>query len=477
MTAPFIGREPELRRLRSFFDSPVEFRITAIHGRQRIGKTRLVEEAYGEDRVLRFDGLEAASSAEQRRHFRNTLYRHTRLEAHRTASTGDWTDLLLLLAEHVAQDPCVIFFDEFQWMAAGRKELVSRLKYVWDSALVRQSRAHLILCGSVSSFMVDKVIRSSALHGRIDDIIALGPLDFPESRAGFLARRGVREALETYLIFGGVPKYLELLDTRHAIRLNLANLCFSPGGYFVDEVDRLFVSHFGKVRHYRNIVEFLVEQRFATRTQIARQLGMNSGGRLTEMMDNLCLAGLVEAYSPVHKPQSTYLRRYRLADPYLRFYSRFILPARARISRSKGGVPLHQALPEDRYRVFQGLAFEHFCHQHAQLLARKLGFSAISYEAGSWYRRADLQTGAQIDLLFVRADHVTTLCEVKFREHVGREVIDEVERKVAALSASRGQTVERVLISALPPAEGLAEEGYFSQILTADDLLDATPVR
>ena len=79
-------------------------------------------------------------------------------------------------------------------------------------------------------------------------------------------------------------------------------------------------------------------------------------------------------------------------------------------------------------------------------------------------------TGARIDLLFKRADRVITLCEVKFRKHVGREVIGEVERKVAALSEQTDHTIERVLISARSPSREVRDEGYFSAILTAEDL-------
>ena len=472
----FIGRQHRLRSLRMFPQRGVKSKITAVYGRRRIGKTRLVREAYREGvRLFCFEGLEATSSAGQRRHFRNTLYRQSRVEAHRVASTREWTDLLILLAEHVGEEPCVVFFDEFQWMAAGRNELVSKLKYVWDNFLVGK-QVHLVLCGSVSSFLVRKVIGSRALYGRIDEVMELGPLSFPEAAAGFFSRRSTLEALEFYLAFGGVPRYLEMYDDRRSVRLNMAETCFSPGAFFLDELDRLFVSHFGTARHYRSMVELMAARGHATRTEVARHIGLKSGGQVSELLKDLCLAGFVEAYGSVHNPTSTRLRRYRIRDPFLRFYFRFIEPIKERIKQGADGVPLHQALPDGRYSVFLGLAFEQFCYQHAGLLARKLGFSAVAYEYGSWFRRGDQTTGAQVDLLFRRADRVITLCEVKFREDVGREVIDEVERKVTALRALAGHPVERVLVSALPPCRKLRDEGYFSAIITAEDLLDDRPI-
>jgi len=441
-----------------------------VYGRRRIGKTRLVQEAFRGVRIYDFEGLEGESSAKQRQNFRTTLFRHTRREEHRVAAATDWADLLVLLMEHIGQEPCVLFFDEFQWMTAGRRELVSKLKLVWDR-YARSTRAHLILCGSVSSFLVRKVLRSRALYGRVDQVIDLGPLTFPEAREGFFRRRNILEALEYYLAVGGVPKYLELFDDRRSTRLNLARLCFRPGAYFLDELERLFVSHFGKVPHYRKIVRLLSRKGFATRQEIGRHLGLHSGGQLSDLLEDLCLAGLTTAYSPVHNPDSTYLRRYRIADPFIRFHDRFIRPHQHKISRSAEGLPLHKALPENRYKPYLGLAFEHFCAQHAELIARKLGFANVDYEHGAWYRRPDLATGAQIDLLFKRADKVLTLCEIKHRQRVGREVIAEVEKKAAALSEELpGHSLERVLISAQPPSTDLVDTGAFSQILTAEDL-------
>jgi AAA+ ATPase superfamily predicted ATPase len=461
----FVGRQGWLQVLREFVNEP-RSTITALYGRRRIGKTRLVNEAYRGFKVLAFEGLEGEGTAEQRRHFRNTLYRYSRLEEHRVASATDWTDLLILLLEHVGREPCVVFLDEFQWMAAGRKELVSKLKYVWDH-YQGKARVHLILCGSVSSFLVRKVVRSRALYGRIDRVIELGPLSFPEVRRGFFARRSVREALELYLVVGGVPKYLELYDQRRSPRLNLADLCFKPGAFFTKELERIYISHFGETPAYRKIVELLDDRRFATRAQLARHLGRTSGGRLSGLLEDLCLAGLVEAYSPLHNPTSRYLQRYRVADPFLGFHYRFIAPQQKRLTR--GAVPLHQALPDKRYEIFLGLAFEHFCRHHTDLIADRLGFAAVAYQHGAWYRKPDLATGAQVDLLFKRADNILTLCEVKHRERVGHQVIAEVKRKAEALTALSNYTVEPVLISALPPTDEVVDAGYFTSILTAED--------
>jgi hypothetical protein len=354
-------------------------------------------------------------------------------------------------------------------MAAGRNDLVSKLKSVWDNHLALRNRVHLILCGSVSSFLVRKVVQSRALYGRVDDVLNLAPLTLPETREGFFRGRSFPEALEGYLALGGIPQYLEMLDPALSLRLNLQQLCFRKGGFLVEEFDRIFVSHFGRVPYYRRIVEFLAGARCATREDIARRIGAHPGGRLSAYLDELAAAGFVETYAPVGRPPSSRLHRCRLSDPYLRFYFRFIAPRRARLASRAGALALHEALPERAYDAWRGLAFEDLCRRHAALIADHLRFSAVAYESGSWFRRGLAGGGVQVDLLFLRADRVATLCEVRFRERVGREVIPEVERKAQAL-ARPGWTVEKVLLTVTPPSPDLLREGYFSRIVLAEEL-------
>lgn len=68
------------------------------------------------------------------------------------------------------------------------------------------------------------------------------------------------------------------------------------------------------------------------------------------------------------------------------------------------------------------------CHSHT--IAEKLGFSAVNYNFGAWFDKSDT-IGTQIDLVFIRAEKVITLCEIKYQKYnIGKEVIDEVEKKI-----------------------------------------------
>ena len=470
----FLGRNREIALLRDWQNRTEHSYLTVIYGRRRIGKTRLVEEAFQDARMIKFEGLQGQPSSAQRQHFLNQLAEASGRHEYRLIKTSDWIELLRLLAEFTREQtrsqPLILFFDEFQWLAAERTRLVSSLKYVWDNLLSHQ-RVHLILCGSVSSFLVKKVLHSKALYGRIQLELPLQPLSVPEIQGVFRPQRSIREVIELYMVMGGVPQYLQMVDPTRSVRLNLERLCFSPNGYLLREFDRIFASHFGTSIHYRTVLSTLALKPYANRAQLQKACRLDSGGRLTQYLEDLELAGFVDCYNPVDKPLARRIKRYRIVDPYVSFYFRFIKPAQSKIQRLRGQPSLGQFVTEKKLAVWRGLAFEHVCQQHTDLIAEKLGFGAVSHQAGSWFSRGDNGSGSQIDLMFVRADRVITLCEIKFQDaRIGKSVVAEIERKRTRFPNPKKMTVETVLISASGVTDELLKEGYFNRILELETL-------
>jgi len=475
----FLGRKEEMSILLEWAQAGQGPRMAAIYGRRRVGKTRLVEETVGRERLMKFEGIEGEGTAAQQKHFLSQLAEISGRSEYGLVRSADWKEILGFLADHLNElddrKPIFVFFDEFQWMAAERKELVSHLKYVWDNKIKKKSRIRLILCGSVCSFMVKKVLQSKALYGRIDLEMELMPLELPEIKDVFLPKRSLMEVLELYMAVGGIPKYLELVDPATSVRGNLNHLCFSRDGYLVKEFDRIFSSHFGSNPYYRQILQVLSKGSLFSRDQLQKACKVESGGRLSEYLENLSLAGFVDRRTPVDNPESSRIYRHHIVDPYLLFYFRFIEPHRKRISRSRGRASLSTYVTDRQYDVWRGLAFEKLCLQHSHIIAQKLGFSAVKYDVGPWFQRSQDGRGAQVDLLFLRADRVATVCEIKCqRKPIGKGVIAQVEKKKEIFSNKNGYTLEQVLVTTSPPSETLQKERYFSRILTIEDLFDSS---
>src|SRR5262249_44341878 len=132
--------------------------------------------------------------------------------------------------------------------------------------------------------------------------------------------------------------------------------------------------------------------------------------------------------------------------------------------------PLH-ALNKGAYQSWLGFSFERFCRKHSYLIATIIGFSAVRYKSGAFFNRNTVkaQTGYQIDLIFDRADHVLTICEIKYTEgRVDVEVIEQFERKLSLMPNKEKKTIEKVLISANGASDSLLARAYFDRIITLD---------
>lgn len=464
----FWGREQERAALHDW--NGKQSRLTVLYGRRRVGKTRLVEEAFRDVNLIRVEGLEGLGARTQQALFRQMLISrlgYTSLEK----AENDWLSLLSRLSDCLGNKPAVVFLDEFQWLAGGRTALVSKLKHAWDNLFSKRNRVHLILCGSVSSFMVDKVMKSRSLYGRVDREIHLLPLLAPSIIEDFTAKRSLEETVEIFMTVGGIPQYLKMFDLTRSLRLNVEALFFSPNAYFVNEFERIFASHFGTNPHYREILLHLAERRWADRDSIKKAARSKSGGRISEYLSNLEIAGFVEKYVPVDKPQTERNARYRLCDPYLDFYFRFVHGNRKRINQGHIQNPQLQFLADRVYYPWRGLAFERFCYGHRQLIADKLGFGSVIFDAGPWFSRRTKDKSFQVDLVFIRADRVMTVCEIKFMDKkVGMDVIAPFEQRIQRTENPKRMSVEKILVTATEPTDRLRREGYFHRILTLRNL-------
>ena len=467
----FVGRTSEKKLLQAAVAAPGP-RVALIYGRRRVGKTSLIRAALGKTPALFIEGLENQSQQSQIATFLRQIKEQTGKDA---GPATNWEDALLGLHRVLGKKRMVIVLDEFQWLANYRQELISALKMVWENYLSRMPGRTLILCGSIASFMTTKVLRGSAFHGRVDTVVHLQGFLLAET-AALLKGRGFSEVLDAQSFTGGVPKYLELLAGAPSVQLGMEREAFTANGYFVDEYQRIFVSHFGKNAEYERLVRALAGAPYGLlRKELAAVAKVEEGGMLSQRLYDLEAAGFITSHRPFDKAADSRLIRYLLSDPWMSFYYAFLRPKLKQI-QTGGRTDLFAAVRQSgAFRSWMGRAFELVCIRHTAQLAAALGFAGVDYEAGPWFRAPRRQLpGVQIDLAFARADHVITLCEMKRQSApVGKAVIAEVERKAAILQGEYPRhTIQRVLVSDGPVSREVERSGYFFRILTASELVD-----
>ncbi|MEE8398504.1 MAG: ATP-binding protein [Desulfobacterales bacterium] len=465
----FYGRAHELKIIKNAVGSN-RAELGIVYGRRRVGKSTLLAKAIARAGDLYFEGLQRVPLKKQIGHFMQQLADQTQTPL---GAARGWREAFDTLSFHIRKGKHYIVFDEFPWMASGRSELVSLLKYFWDNRWKANSGVTLVLCGSIAGFMISHLVHSKALHNRKTFEIQLPPLPASEAKLFFREFRSDFEIAKFLMIFGGVPKYLEQIDPRHSLANNIDRLCFQKHAFFLSEFETIFKEQFTVTRTYERMIRCLAE-RSCAKEELAQRLGMASGGGLSGYISNLERADFVKVFTPksvLGKGDKT--RKLVLWDEWLRFYFTYIAPNRQLIElNTEPG--LFEQLAGPSLNTYFGLCFERLCLKNLPQIFSRMGMDTSSIMGfGPFFRQrkrnGEDDAGLQIDILVRRRSQVLTLIECKFSSQpTGVSVIEEVQRKVKLLGAPRAYTVERVLICAGEVTAPLQNSDYFHHILGLD---------
>jgi len=471
----FVGRKAEWKRLSALGQASGEPAILVVYGRRRIGKTELLEQVFADRNILKFEGLRGKTEEEQKAHVLWQLSQYTGDPLLAKLKMETWVEIFKLMNDRIPEGKWTIYFEEVQWLANYEDDLISELKFAWDNYFRHRKGWIVILCGSSPSFIINHVILSKSLYNRSQHEMHLKEFGLDETRQ-FLAPRSPREVMDAYLTVGGIPEYLKWCKTSSSVFTSICDNAFTPDSFFSRECERIFVSSLADNKHYRAIIEFLANVRFATREEILDFLKISSTGSLSHILKDIELCGFIEKYTPYNLNEESCLSRYCISDHYLQFYFKFIKPIDSKIQRGFFQQNPPSAIPVDAYQKWLGFAFERFCRHRNLLIAKILGFPGVRYRAGAFFNKKTQKNdpGFQFDLIFDRDDRVITLCEIKYTQaKIGVSVIEEFERKLELFPPPKKKTVQKVLITTEGASDSLMTRHYFDRVISLDDLFAA----
>ncbi len=472
---PFIGRKLELEKLHALHRKTAPS-LVVVKGRRRIGKSRLIAEFAAQTpqhTLWSFAGLaplEEMTAQSQRDHFARQLASLLKLPP---LSFQDWSDAFEHLSLHVREGD-IILLDEISWMGAKDPSFIPKLKAWWDKQSIS---IILVFCGSVSTWIEENILNSTAFFGRVALTLTLMPLSIPES-ASLLKTIGFQGS--TYDIYkllgilGGIPWYLEQVSAGITADNIIKQLCFEKEGLLVLEFDRIFHDLFnGKGAVYKRILNSLKDG-MKTLAEIRHDIDFVQSGTLSQMMEHLIIAGFVYKQSLWSFKTTKTLKQslYRIYDPYMRFYLKVIETHKAKIELGAfDNLPLSQ-LPG--FDAHMGLQLEYLLLQNRPLLLESIGIFAADVVADGPYRQSKTTTakGCQIDYLVQTATKNLYICEFKFtRKELGIEMMQEMQEKIKALKIPRGYAAVPILFHIGGVAASVETDGYFYRIIDIADLL------
>ena len=474
----FIGRTQELAHLEGLIQSQKPA-MAVIKGRRRVGKSRLAAQFACDKVFLPFAGLapvEGVTEQDQRNVFANHLSTLFHLPPF---TFSDWLDGFALLSRHLGKQPTVILFDKISWMGSKDPTFLPKLKMWWDTLSEKQSKIVLILCGSVSTWIEENIIKSTAFFGRIALHLTLNPLSLAES-CQLLKERGVKaspyDIFRILAIMGGIPWYLENVQPYHSIDENIKRLCFSPNGLLVEEFNLIFHDLFDRRGDvYKKIITILSEG-MRTYAQIRDSLNYPAGGGVAPYLDALIISGYVTKHQSwsikTGKPGSKSL--FRLSDNYLRFYLKAITPQLGKIAtNSFKDMPL-SALPG--WSALTGLQTENMLLANRSQILKAIGIYPQDVVMDNPFLQNTNQSheGVQIDYLVQTTTNTLYLCEFRFtRNEIRSDVIQDIEKKIKKLALPRGFSICPVLLHFGEVADTVQDAGFFYRIININKFLNA----
>lgn len=468
-----IGREKEIRRLNRALEER-EAQLIIVYGRRRVGKTFLINEYFGGDFSFKFTGAFGESKKVQLKNFV--------LELNRQAMTKydvpqDWSDAFALLRDYLEskdkEKKQVVFFDEMPWMDRQKSGFLPAFEWFWNSWGSSRENLVFIVCGSATSWMIDKLDNNKGgLFNRQTCRLYLEPFNLHDTEL-YLKSRDIYwsryDITVCYMIMGGIPYYLRLLDRSLSLNENVDALFFEKRSELWDEFEHLYNTLFSNSDNYIRIVEALSKKRSGlTRNEISKASSIAANGVLSKMLTDLINSGFVRINDIFGRKKRDII--YQLSDYYSLFYFRFI--------KDNYGKDEHlwsNSNDNPARRSWEGLSFEQICKDHIQQIKNKIGIAGVMTEISSWSKQGnDEEDGVQIDLLIDRRDRVINLCEIKFsgaQFEIKKEYDIKLKNKVEVFreTTKTNKTIQMTMIITYGIKKNMYSN-YVGKEITLDDL-------
>jgi len=468
-----IGRKEEKAELLSAYESEYS-EFVAITGRRRIGKTFLVRETFDYRFAFQHSGIAKKNTRVQLKEFRASL---VRCGMGKCRIPKDWFDAFHLLENLLDSKPDgkkVVFIDELPWMDAKNSTLVSALEHFWNSYASARKDILLIICGSATSWIVNKVFKNhGGLYNRVSHAIRLYEFTLNECEQYAKERNlGMSryEIMRMYMAIGGVPFYWSLVSKGLSATQNIDRLLFNPEGRLHGEYDELYASLFDNPAPYMDVISCLGKKGGGfTRKEISKMTSIPNNSRLTVILEDLTSCGFIREYKLHGARRQKSL--YQLMDSFTLFYYRLMK------DNSDVGEDFWMSMTKSSLRnAWEGLAFESLCFKHLRQIKKALGISGVATRTYSWRAEEDpvLGKGVQVDMVIDRADGVVNLCEMKFssdRYTITKSDDESIRAKVSRFN-SYAPNVKSIYVTMVTPW-GLNRNIYWNNVqneITADDL-------
>lgn len=383
----FVGRHRELELLDDLWGNE-DATMVVLYGRRRIGKTRLLthwlQQQHPEDGMYWM--AEPTSATDQLRSFSQAFMAFVDPETPipHDFSYATWEQALNQLATYARHRRMAIFMDEITYVIDVNPDFVGVLQKVWDHRL-NKTHVMLALSGSQMGLMRKYLLDYEApLYGRATAQMQLPPLPFSATHAYF-PQYDAEERVRLYSIWGGVPAYWERLDPEKTVQQNLRRNILPSYAWMVDESTILLQDFITDMHNYVGTLRAIAGE-LQTLTDIARRIGI-ANTKISFYLGKLRDTRFIQRRVPVTKLHANWRRgRYFIADPYLRFFYRFISTQQSKLALGQMDYVL-KTIMDNMPEFLQKYTWTELCQEWVLLAGAKGEIPIVVDEVGSEWKQ------------------------------------------------------------------------------------------
>lgn len=413
----FYNRQKELKTLHSIETaSKKSSKMTVVVGRRRIGKTKLIKEAYNKKVYLFVSKKDEAILCDE---FIEIVSNELDIKVlGEFRSFKNLFEYLMVLSQ---DSHFTLVIDEFQEFLYINNSIYSDMQNIWDE-YKDSSKMNLVLCGSIYSLM-KRIFedRKEPLFGRANSKIHLKSFSvdtLKEILKDFYPNFTNEDLLSFYIFTGGVAKYVELFVEKRAFTFeSQLEAIFDEFSLFLEEGKNLLIEEFGKeYTTYFSILSLIASSK-NSRGDIESMLGKNIGGYLDRLEREYTL---IKKIKPMFAKEGGRRVKYEIIDNYFNFWFRFIYKYRSAIEIEN--FEFVKEIVRRDFRVYSGRFLEKY-------FMEVMGSSGEFSKIGTYWERGNKN---EIDI--VALNELTKkvfICEVKLNP--GKIDIKALKQKASKL--------------------------------------------
>ncbi len=423
----FIGREKELENLTRQYQSN-QFEFTVLYGRRRIGKTQLLKQFIQDKNAIYYMAIEAGYSTNLDL-LSKSIYEHTKQSSY-LPSFSDFNQMFHYLTELSRNERIIFIIDEYPYLAQSMPEISSIIQKFCDHEW-KDTKLHLILCGSSMSFMETQVLGiKSPLYGRRTSQIKLKPFTYFETEK-YLSPMQKEEIAILHYATGGIAEYLTYINKNKSLKSNIVSLFLTDTGRLYEEPLNFLKQELREPKVYNMILNAIANGSSKNNT-IATKINMQTGA-LNRYLDNLIELGIIIKENPINE-DNTRKSIYRISDGSFRFWYQFVFPNMSAIELGLGD-KVYQEFIENNISSFMGEGFEKIFLDHFDKLNQEGKLPTLITKRGRWWgNNPKLKREEEIDLIGI-SNSITIFAEVKWtKEPLDMQIVNGLIQKSMVLN-------------------------------------------